>query len=78
MKAIEVRKGSQMFRPTIVIWLVVLVLTLNVVAFTTRIIEKCRLANRASQNPRENDFCHADRSTGTLSGIFPSTPESRH
>ena len=50
MKAIEVRKGLQMFRPTIVIWLVLLVLALNVVAFTTRIIEKCRLANRFSKS----------------------------
>jgi len=40
MKAIDVRKGSTMFRTTIVIWLVLLMLALNVVAFVTRIIEK--------------------------------------
>jgi hypothetical protein len=33
-----------MLRTTIVIWLVLLVLALNVVAFVTRIAEKCRLA----------------------------------
>jgi len=50
MKAIEVRKGSTMFRPIIVIWLVVLVLALNVVAFVTRTIEKCRLADCLSKS----------------------------
>jgi hypothetical protein len=39
-----------MFRPTIVIWLVLLVLALNVVAFVTRIVDKCRLANRPSKS----------------------------
>jgi hypothetical protein len=39
-----------MFRPTIVIWLVLLVLALNVVAFVTHIIDKCRLANRPSKS----------------------------
>src|SRR6266481_4214987 len=43
MKAIEIRKGSTMFRTTIVIWLVLLVLALTVVAFVTRIAEKWRL-----------------------------------
>jgi hypothetical protein len=38
-----------MFRTTIVVWLVLLVLALNVVAFVTRIAEKCRLANRFSK-----------------------------
>ena len=46
----KVRKVSTMFRPTIVIWLVLLVLALNVVAFATRIIDKCRLANRFSES----------------------------
>ena len=46
----EVRKGSTMFRPTIVIWLVLPVLALTVVAFVTRIAEKCRLANRFSKS----------------------------
>jgi hypothetical protein len=39
-----------MLRPMIVIWLVVLVLALNAVAFVTRIAEKCRLANRFSKS----------------------------
>ena len=38
-----------MFRTTIVVWLVLLVLALNVVAFVTRIAEKCRRANRFSR-----------------------------
>ena len=38
-----------MFKTTIVVWLVVLVLALNVVAFVTRLAEKCRLANRLSK-----------------------------
>jgi hypothetical protein len=38
-----------MFRTTIVVWLVLLVLALNVVTFVTRIAEKCRLANRLSK-----------------------------
>jgi hypothetical protein len=43
MKAIEVRKGSAMFKTTIVVWAVLLVLALNVVAIVTRIIDKYRL-----------------------------------
>jgi hypothetical protein len=39
-----------MFRPIIVIWLVVLVLTLNAVAFVTRFFEKWRLADRLSKS----------------------------
>jgi hypothetical protein len=38
-----------MLRTTIVVWLLLLVLALNVVAFVTRIAEKCRLANRLSK-----------------------------
>lgn len=38
-----------MLRTTIVVWLVLLVLALNVVTFVTRIAEKCRLANRLSK-----------------------------
>jgi len=50
---IKVRKGSTMFRPTIVIWLVLLVLALTVVAFVSRLVEKYRLADRFSR-VREN------------------------
>jgi len=39
-----------MFRTIIVIWLLLLVLALNVVAFVTRILEKRRLANRSSKS----------------------------
>ena len=49
MSAFKVRKGSTMFRPTIVIWLVLLVLALTVVAFVTRLVEKYRLADRFSR-----------------------------
>jgi hypothetical protein len=45
-----------MFRPIIVIWLVLLVLALNVVAFATRILEKCGLANRLSKSAERTIF----------------------
>jgi hypothetical protein len=37
-----------MLAPTIVVWLVLLVLALTVVAFVSRLVEKYRLANRLS------------------------------
>jgi hypothetical protein len=43
---IKVRKGSTMFRPIIVIWLVLLVLALTVVAFVSRLVEKYRKTAR--------------------------------
>ena len=46
---IKVGKGSTMFRPTIVIWLVLLVLALTVVTFVSRLVEKYRLADRFSR-----------------------------
>ena len=46
---IKVGKGSTMFRPTIVIWLVLLVLALTVVASVSRLVEKYRLADRFSR-----------------------------
>jgi hypothetical protein len=49
MKAIEIRKGSTMLRTTIVVSLVLLVLALNVVAFVTRVVEKCRLTHDFSK-----------------------------
>ena len=47
----QLKRGrfKKMFRTTIVGWLVLLVLALNVVAFVTRIAEKYRLANRFSR-----------------------------
>ena len=50
MKAIEMRKGSKMLRTSIVVWLVLLLLALNVAAFVTRIIENSRLARRLSKS----------------------------
>jgi hypothetical protein len=38
-----------MFRTTIVIWLVLLVLALTLVAFVSRLVEKYRLAERFSR-----------------------------
>ena len=38
-----------MFRLTIVIWLVLLVLALTVVAFVSRLVEKYRVSNRFSK-----------------------------
>ena len=46
---IKVGKRSTMFRPTIVIWLVLLVLALTVVSFVSRLVEKYRLADRLSR-----------------------------
>ena len=47
---IKVGKGSTMFRTTIVIWLVLLVLALTLVAFVSRLVEKYfRLADRFSR-----------------------------
>jgi hypothetical protein len=42
-----------MFTPTTVIWLVLFMLALNVVAFATRIIEKCRLPTTAQEHPKK-------------------------
>ena len=42
-----------MVTPTIVILLVLLMLALNVVAFVTRIIEKCRLPTTPQEHPKE-------------------------
>jgi hypothetical protein len=49
----EVRKGSTMFTPRMVIWLVLLMLALNVVAFVTRIIEKSRLPTTPQERLKE-------------------------
>jgi hypothetical protein len=42
-----------MFTPTVVMWLVLLMLALNVVAFVTRIIEKRRLPTTPQEHPKE-------------------------
>ena len=46
---LALREESTMYGPTIVIWLVLLVLALTVVAFATRLVEKYRLAERFSR-----------------------------
>jgi hypothetical protein len=63
MKAIDMRKGSKMLRTSIVIWIVLLLLALNVAAFVTRIIEKYRLADRLSK-----------RLEGTVSAVRTNQP----
>jgi hypothetical protein len=65
-----------MLRPTIVIWLVLLVLALNVVAFATRIIEKCRLANRFSK-PSERTISIVQTSEPTMLKHQQSQPIHR-
>ena len=61
MKAIEMRKGSKMLKTSIVVWIVLLLLALNVTAFVTRIIEKCRLADRLSKSSEKNRFYRTDQ-----------------
>ena len=41
-----------MSRPTIVIWLVVLLLALNVVTVVTRVIQKCRLPMTSTEHQK--------------------------
>jgi hypothetical protein len=50
-----------MFRPTIVIWLLLLVLALNVVAFVTDIIDKYRLVNRSSKSSGRTILFHTEQ-----------------
>lgn len=45
-----------MFGPTIVIGLVLLVIVLNVIAFATRFIEKCRIPNDGVRRIRNQDY----------------------
>jgi hypothetical protein len=54
-----------MFKTTIVVWLVLLVLALTVVAFVTRIIEECRLPRDLS-TLRKNRPCRTNQSTGDI------------
>jgi hypothetical protein len=54
-----------MLRTAMVVWLALLVLALNVVAFVTRLAEKRRLASR-SQNPPKEQFL----SNGTANWRF--------
>ena len=39
MKAIDMRKGSKMLKTSVVVWILLLLLALNVTAFVTHIIE---------------------------------------
>jgi hypothetical protein len=54
----QLRKGSTMFKTTIVVWLVLLVLAVTVVAFVTRIIEECRLPRDLSIPQKEPTLSH--------------------
>jgi hypothetical protein len=47
-----------MFKTTIVVWLVLLVLALTVVAFVTRIIEECRSPRDLSNPQKEPPLSH--------------------
>jgi hypothetical protein len=53
-----------MFKTTIVVWLVLLVLALPVVAFVTRIIEECR-SPRDLSNPQKEP-CRTNQSAGDI------------
>ena len=70
------RKGSQMLRTSIVIWIVLLLLALNVAAFVTRIIEKYRLADRLSK-PLERTVSAVRTSHPTVSRHQQSQPTHR-
>ena len=54
-----------MFKTTIVVWLVLLVLPLTVVAFVTRIIEECR-SPRDLSNPQKEPPCRTNQSAGDI------------
>ena len=58
----EVGKGSTMLRPTIVIWLVLLVMALTIVAFVSRLVERYRLADRFTNVQKERLY-HAKQHT---------------
>jgi len=62
-----------MFRPTIVIWLVLLVLALNVVAFATRILEKCRLIDRSSKSSETTISIITEQGAGDVEGSTDPT-----
>jgi hypothetical protein len=51
----EVRKGATMFTPSMVIWLVLLILALNVITFVTRILEKYRLLTTPHDSSRTSE-----------------------
>jgi hypothetical protein len=51
----EVRKGATMFTPSMVIWLVLLILALNVITFVTRILEKYRLLKTPQDSSRTSE-----------------------
>jgi hypothetical protein len=51
----EVRKGATMFTPSMVIWLVLLMLALNVITFVTRILEKYRLLKTPQDSSRTSE-----------------------
>jgi hypothetical protein len=70
------RKGSKMLRTSIVVWILLLLLALNVVAFVTRVIEKYRLADRLSK-PLEGTVSAARTSQPMVSRHQQSQPTHR-
>lgn len=70
------RKGSKMLRTSIVVWIVLLLLALNVAAFVTRIIEKYRLADRLSK-PLEGTISAVRTSQPAVPGHQQSQPTHR-
>jgi dolichyl-phosphate-mannose--protein O-mannosyl transferase len=72
----EVRKGSTVFKTAIVVWLVLLVLALNVVAFVTRIIEKYRRPHDLSK-PLERTVSVAQISQPSILKHQQSQPTQR-
>jgi hypothetical protein len=70
------RKGSRMLRTSIVVWIVLLLLALNVAAFVARVIEKYRLADRSSK-PLEGNVSAVRTSQPIVSGRQQSQPTHR-
>jgi hypothetical protein len=65
-----------MLRTSIVVWLLLLLLALNVAAFVTRVIEKYRLADRLSK-PLEGAVSAVRTSQPTVSRHQQSQPPHR-
>jgi len=65
-----------MLRPSIVVWILLLLLALNVAAFLTRIIEKYRPADRLSK-PLDGIVSAVQTSEPTVSSHRQSRPAHR-
>ena len=62
----EIWKGLAMFRTTIVVWLVILIVAFTVVSVVTRIIEKCRPSNRVRRVSERSPFVTQNSGLSTL------------